>query len=88
MDNTVLLGHLEELAYALGIKVRYEKLEGDLAFTSGGLCRIRNEPVFIINVDATTEEKVRTFARALRRFDLSQIYLKPALRDFLEMPSE
>jgi hypothetical protein len=33
---------------------------------------------------ATTEEKIQTLAKALGRFDLSQIYLKPALRDFLE----
>jgi hypothetical protein len=28
-------------------------------------------------------DKIRTFAKALRHFDLDQIYIKPALRELL-----
>jgi hypothetical protein len=84
LDDAALLGHLEALAHTLGIQIRYETLEGETPFQSGGLCRVREKQFIIVNAVATTGEKVHTLARALGRFDLSQIYLKPALRDLLE----
>ena len=84
MDDSAILGHLEALADTLGIQIRYECMEGETAFPSGGLCRIRDKQFIIVNTRATTREKVQTLARAIRRFDLSRIYLRPALRDFLE----
>lgn len=84
MDETAVMGHLEALAHTLGIQIRYEYIESEIAFPSGGLCRIRDKQVIIVNTKATVEEKVQTLTQALRRFDLSNIYLKPALRDLLE----
>jgi hypothetical protein len=84
LDDAAILGHLEALAHTLGIQIRYEILEGETPFQSGGLCRVREKQFIIVNAVATTGEKVHTLARALGRFDLSQIYLKPALRDLLE----
>jgi len=84
LDDRVLLGHLEALAHTLGVEIRYETLEGETPFRSGGLCRVREKQFIIVNKVATTAEKVQTLARALGRFDLSRIYLKPALRDLLE----
>jgi len=79
-----MLSHLEALAHSLGIQVRYECIEGETAFPSGGLCRIRNKHLVILNESATIEDKVHALARALKSFDLSQVYLRPALRDLLE----
>jgi hypothetical protein len=84
LDDAAILGHLEALAHTLGIQIRYETLEGETPFQSGGLCRVREKQFIIVNALTTTGEKVQTLARALGRFDLSQIYLKPALRDLLE----
>ncbi|NQU14659.1 MAG: hypothetical protein HQ561_10940 [Desulfobacteraceae bacterium] len=84
MDEEAILSHLEALAHSLGIKVRYEDLEGEATFSAGGLCRIRNQQVIIVNKWAPTREKTRTLAKALSRFDLNQVYIRPALRDFLE----
>lgn len=88
MDETALLGHLEALAYALGIDVRYEFLEGETAFSSGGLCRIKDKQFIILNHKAPIGEKIQTLARALKRFDLSQVYIRPAIRDLLEGDTE
>ena len=88
MDDPLLLGKLEALAQRLDIQVRYESLEGETAFRSGGLCRIRKKPIIIINTRVTVREKIKTLVEALRRFDLSNIYLKPALRDLLEKAPE
>jgi hypothetical protein len=81
LDDPLLLGQLEA-------QVRYESLEGETAFRSGGLCRIRKKPIIIINARVTVREKIKTLVEALRRFDLSNIYLKPALRDLLEKAPE
>ena len=86
MDEKVVLGHLEALAHTLGIQIRYEVIESETPFHSGGLCRIRGKQVIIVNTKASVGEKVKTLTRALRRFDLGHIYLKPALRDLLEKP--
>ena len=84
MDETAVLSHLEALAHTLGIQIRYEALESETTFHSGGLCRIRDKQVIIVNMKAPVGEKIQTLIQALRRFDLSNIYLKPALRDLLE----
>ncbi len=84
MDEMAILSHLEALAHSLEIKVRYEGLEGETAFPTGGLCRIRNEHVIIVNERVPIREKIQTLAKALRRFDLNRVYIKPALRALLE----
>jgi hypothetical protein len=88
LNELSLLGQLEALAHTLRIQVRYECLEGETTFRSGGLCWIRKKPVIIVNTKATLGDKIKTLAEALRRFDLGNVYLKPALRDFLETCSE
>jgi hypothetical protein len=87
LDETAVLGQLEALAHTLGIQVRYECLYSEADLSSGGLCRIRDKQVIIVNTKATTGEKARTLVRALKRFDLSNVYLRPALRDLLEEPA-
>jgi len=84
MDETATLGHLEALAHNLGVEIRYESMEGDNPLSLGGMCRIRDKQVIIINQKAATSDKVRTLVKALKCFDLTQIYLRPLLRDLLE----
>jgi hypothetical protein len=84
LDEMVILSHLEALAESLEINVRYEDLEGETDFASGGLCRIKNQYVVFVNDRAPIKEKIQTLAKGLIRFDLTRVYVKPALRDFLE----
>ena len=84
MDEDTLLGQLEELAHSLGIEIRYEPLKRESSFFPGGLCRIKGEYVLILNAAATTEDKIQIMAKALNRFDLSRVYLRPGLREFLD----
>jgi len=78
-----LLNQLEELTESLGIKIRYEKILKEGSFFSGGLCRIKEEEVIIINSKISVENKIDILAKALMSFDLSQVFIKPALREFL-----
>lgn len=84
MDEDTLLNQLEELAHSLGIEIRYEPLRRESSFFPGGLCRIKGEYVLILNSTATTEDKIQTMAKAVNRFDLSKVYLRPGLREFLD----
>ena len=83
MDDHTSLILLEELADRLDIPIRYESITDDLT-GPGGLCRIEGKHALLIDVKATTEERIRIMTEALRRFDLSAVYVKPALRELLE----
>jgi hypothetical protein len=84
LDENTLLGQLEELARSLAIEVRYEPLKREAGFSTGGLCKLRGEYLLIIHSKASVTDKIEALARALKRFDLSQLYLRPGLREFLD----
>jgi len=88
MDDNTILGQLEELARSLSIDVRVEQINKQGSFFSGGLCKVKGEDILIINSKATTRDKIQTLAKAVTRFDLSQVYLRPGLRKFLDDFSE
>jgi hypothetical protein len=50
----------------------------------GGLCRVDGEFILIIDSTSAVKEKIRIMTEALRRFDLGDIYVRPALRELLE----
>ena len=83
MDDHIALSLLEELADKLGIPIRYETIKDELTGL-GGLCRVDGEFILIIDSTAAVEEKIRIMTEALRRFDLGDIYVRPALRELLE----
>ena len=84
MDENALLRQLEELAESLKIVVRYESFKGEGAFSTGGLCKLKGEYLLILNSKAGAREKAEAIAGALKGFDLSQVYLRPGLRAFLD----
>jgi len=83
MDEKEILDQLEELAESLGIKIRYEQLQKEGTFFPGGLCKVKGENILIINSKAGMEDKIETLAKAVISFDLSRVYMRPALREFL-----
>jgi hypothetical protein len=84
LDKDTILGQLEELARSLAIEIRYESLKREGAFYTGGLCRLKGAHVMIINSNATTQDKIEVLTRAVNRFDLSGVYLRPGLREYLD----
>jgi hypothetical protein len=87
MDDNTVLSQLEGLADKLGIPIRYEKIEDELT-GKGGLCRIEGNYILIIHSKANVKEKMQIMIEALRRFDLGNIYVRPALRVSLEESKE
>ena len=84
MDDHTALSQLEGLAYMLGIPIRYEKITEDEPAHTGGLCRLKGECVIIVNSGASVKDKMQTLVKALRNFDLHDVYVRPAIRELLE----
>ena len=84
MDDHIALDQLEALAYGLGIEVRYEKIPQDDVTIAGGRYRLKGKNVIVIDSRATTRERIRILVQALKPFDLSNVYVRPALREILE----
>jgi hypothetical protein len=84
LDENTLLAQLEELARSLGIEVRSEPIIRAGSFSPGGLCQLKGEYLVILNSTATREDKIETLAKAVTRFDLTQVYLRPGLRELLD----
>lgn len=84
MEQQAILEQLENLALTLGVKIRYEKGGFDGTDSTGGLIRLMGEDIIIVNSNAFIKDKIETFARALLTFDLSQVFIRPGLREFLD----
>lgn len=86
MDDDAVIEQLEELARKFGMEIRYEPiiLDEEIKVT-GGLCIFRGERLLIINSKALARDKINVFLQALKHFDLEHIYIRPAIRELLDM---
>jgi selenocysteine lyase/cysteine desulfurase len=84
MDDKAIIAQLEELAQRVGITVRYEPLKTEGFIHTGGFCRIKGKDFVIINKKATGRERMHILIDSLKRYDLSQIYILPSLREILD----
>ena len=84
MDDHIALDQLEALAYSLGVEIRYEKLPQDDVTISGGLYRLKGKNVIVLDSRAKAKDRIRTLVQALKPFDLTNVYIRPALRELLE----
>jgi len=86
VDDHIALDQLEALAWSLGVEVRYERIPQDDVAIAGGLCRLKGKNVIVIDARASAKERIRTLVQALKPFDLTDVYIRPALRELLEKP--
>jgi hypothetical protein len=86
MNDEIILSYLEELADKLEILVRDENINIEESSSSGGLCRVEGQYVIILNSKATVKEKIQVMIEALQQFDLTDIYVKPVIRELLDGP--
>ena len=80
MSDAELLRELETVMQELGIELRLENGE-----FNGGLCRIGERPVFLLNRKLPPAKQLQILCHYLSRLDLSTVYLLPAVRNRLEM---
>jgi hypothetical protein len=86
MDTQRLWMLLTDLAGKLGVEVRLEHLNDDDHYrVRGGLCRIGGKRVVIVDKRHSPAGRSRQLGLALiSTAELDQVYLVPALRDYLE----
>ena len=84
MNDEVILSCLEELAERLDILVRDENINVEESSSSGGMCRVEGKHVVILNSKATVKEKIQVMITSLQQFDLSDMYIKPVIRELLD----
>ncbi len=75
---------LNDLAGRVGVEVRLERLEDGEEFSvSGGLCRLGPRLVAFVDRRLPVGGRARQLGLALGGLDLTGVYLKPVLREFL-----
>jgi hypothetical protein len=79
MEQQELLSELESIASQLGIRLRYEK--GDF---EGGYCVLKSERIIVINKKLSPSVRLSVLARGISEIGLNNIYVKPAVRNFIE----
>jgi hypothetical protein len=83
LRTEALIAELEEAAGQLGLKVIYEK--GDF---SGGYCILKEEKLIVINRKFDLKHRASTLAKGLAEVGIENLFLKPAVREFIEEQSE
>lgn len=79
MDYISLIKELEGVALQLGIKIRYEK--GDF---NGGYCILKDQKVLVVNKKIFDRQKASVIARGIAEIGIDNLYIKPAVRQYIE----
>ena len=79
MKHEELINELQELARQLGVTVRYEK--GDF---EGGYCVLKESRLLLINRRLMPARKAAVLALAMREIGLDNVFIKPAVRQYIE----
>ena len=79
MKHEVLIQELQEVAAQLGVTIRYER--GDF---EGGYCILRDQKILLVNRRLFPAKKASVLAMAMHEIGLEDMYLKPAVREYIE----
>ncbi|MEE4357222.1 MAG: hypothetical protein V2I97_12205 [Desulfococcaceae bacterium] len=86
MKQEHLYQELKNLSEKLGIRVTeksFRNIAAGIRFQSG-LCRIRGKDRFIMDRNISLSQKNELLAECLAAMPLENIYIVPALREYLE----
>jgi len=86
--NDSLLQSLVELAEKLSVRVIFRNLKDDEFVIKSGMCSIKGDTLIIIDSRVSLEEKVKTLCQELKKFNLDNIFISPAMRDILQGQNE
>jgi hypothetical protein len=79
VKHEALIEELQQLAVQLGVTVRYER--GDF---EGGFCVLRDNRILLVNRRLAPPRKASVLAVGLHEIGLDNVFLKPALRGYIE----
>ena len=84
MKSTQLYQHLKETAEKVDITVSEQNLRATGVNARSGLCTVKGRQLFIMDKHLPVRQKVEVLAECLRQMPLDDIYLVPAIRNYLE----
>ena len=79
MKPDKIFQEMEDIAEILGVNIILEK--GNF---KGGYCLLEKEKIIVLNRLNPVEQRIRALAQAFSRWDTSEIYMKPAIREIIE----
>lgn len=79
MKAEEIVEELQDVARQIGVTVRFEK--GDF---EGGYCILRDQRLVLINRRLMPTRKASVLALALQNMGLEAVFLKPAIRAYIE----
>ncbi len=79
-----LLQLLETTASRLGVEIRYENLSLPWGRSQGGYCKFEGKPIIIVDRNASQRAKINIIAKGLRRMDVGNVFVPPAVRRILD----
>ena len=79
MKHEALIEELHAVATQLGVTIRYER--GDF---EGGYCILREQKILLVNRRLLPARKASVLAMAMHEMGLDNMYLKPAVREYIE----
>lgn len=79
MKHEELVLELQDVARQLGITVRFD--QGNF---EGGYCILKAQKLLLINRRLVPVRKASVLATALREIGLENVFLKPAIRAYIE----
>jgi hypothetical protein len=74
-----IIDDLQDVARQIGVTVRFEK--GDF---EGGYCVLRDQRLVLINKRLMPTRRASLLALALQTIGLDAVFLKPAVRQYIE----
>lgn len=78
MNDEIILQELENICCKLGLNLRYEV--GDFI---GGLCRIDEEKLIIINKKLPINRKIKLIAQEISTLNFEDIFILPAVKEII-----
>ncbi|MAJ45577.1 MAG: hypothetical protein CMF96_12670 [Candidatus Marinimicrobia bacterium] len=78
MNKNKIFEEFESLSMKLGYKV----IHGKGSFT-GDSCLINEDKYIVLNKNKPVEQKLKLFAQIFAKLDLTNVYVKPALRELV-----
>lgn len=87
MKFTQLYQNLKDAAEKIGITVSEQNLRATGVNARPGLCKVKDEWVFIMDKHLPVKQKTEILADCLREMPTDNIYLVPAVRNYLEAES-
>ena len=84
MHDEIILSYLEELAEKLEILVRDENINIE-SLPVPEVCVVSKGNMLLFLIPkATVKEKIQVMIKALHEFDLTDMYVKPVIRELLD----